>query len=178
MHGILIALCCMVSGTVHSPSGAPIANAQVVFSGPASASATTDVKGGFSVQVAPGRYSIGANARGFIAITADIGSIDRDSTVDVALEPADSPKLRTIGEVRVNGGYGLVRSAIPEMSVSRAQMDALGYSTVLQGLQQIPSVVIQHPDSGAPTAPAVVSLRGPDPSESLVTLDGQVLNDG
>ena len=57
-------------------------------------------------------------------------------------------------------------------------MDALGYSSVLQGLQQIPSVVIQHPDSGAPTAPAVVSLRGPDPSESLVTLDGQVLNDG
>ncbi len=130
------------------------------------------------MQVSPGRYTVGANAGGFIAIQADIGEIDRDSTVNVALEPADSPKLRTIGEVRVNGGYGLVRSAVPEMSVSRSEMDALGYSTVLQGLQQIPSVVIQHPDSGAPTAPAVVSLRGPDPSESLVTLDGQVLNDG
>jgi outer membrane cobalamin receptor len=178
MHGILIALCCLVSGNVHSPSGAPIAHAQIVLSGPANIRATTDAKGAFSVQVSPGRYTMGANAGGFITIQADIGQIDRDSTIDVALEPADSPKLRTIGEVRVNGGYGLVRSAVPEMSVSRSEMDALGYSTVLQGLQQIPSVVIQHPDSGAPTAPAVVSLRGPDPSESLVTLDGQVLNDG
>ena len=140
--------------------------------------ATSDAAGRFSVQASPGRYTLGASARGFIAIQADIGEIDGDSTVNVALEPADSPKLRTIGEVRVNGGYGLVRSAVPEMSVSRTEMDALGYSDVLQGLQQIPSVVIQHPDSGAPTAPAVVSLRGPDPSESLVTLDGQVLNDG
>jgi len=178
MHGILIALCCLVSGNVHSPSGAPIAQAQIVLSGPVNVRATTDAKGAFAVQVSPGRYTVGANAGGFIAIQADIGEIDRDSTVDVALEPADSPKLRTIGEVRVNGGYGLVRSAVPEMSVSRAEMDALGYSSVMQGLQQIPSVVIQHPDSGAPTAPAVVSLRGPDPSESLVTLDGQVLNDG
>jgi outer membrane cobalamin receptor len=178
MHGILVALCCLVSGNVHSPSGAPIAQAQIVLSGPVNVRATTDAKGAFAVQVSPGRYTVGANAGGFIAIQADIGEIDRDSTVDVALEPADSPKLRTIGEVRVNGGYGLVRSAVPEMSVSRAEMDALGYSAVMQGLQQIPSVVIQHPDSGAPTAPAVVSLRGPDPSESLVTLDGQVLNDG
>ena len=64
------------------------------------------------------------------------------------------------------------------MDVSRAQMDALGYTQVLEALQQVPSVVIQHPDSGAPTAPAVVSLRGPDPSEAMVTLDGQQLNDG
>ncbi len=44
--------------------------------------------------------------------------------------------------------------------------------------QQVPSVVIQHPDAGAPTTPAVVSLRGPDPSEAMVTIDGQQLNDG
>jgi outer membrane cobalamin receptor len=178
MHGILIAICCLVSGSVHSPTGAPIANAQIVLTGSTTMRTTTDAAGGFTVQTSPGRYTLGAAARGFTAIQADIGEIDRDSTVDVALEPADSPKLRTIGEVRVNGGYGLVRSAVPEISVSRAEMDALGYSDVLQGLQQAPSVVIQHPDSGAPTAPAVVSLRGPDPSESLVTLDGQVLNDG
>ena len=64
------------------------------------------------------------------------------------------------------------------MDVTRQQMDALGYSDALDGLKQIPSAIIQHPDSGAPTAPSVVSLRGPDPSEALVTLDGQTLNDG
>ncbi len=94
------------------------------------------------------------------------------------LEPSDTPKLRTIGEVTVNGGYTLDRNVIPEMDVSRAQMDALGYTQVLEALQAVPSVVIQRPDAGAPTTPAVVSLRGPDPSEAMVTMDGQELNDG
>ena len=96
----------------------------------------------------------------------------------MVLEPIDTPKLRTIGEVTVNGGLTLDRNVIPEMTVSRAQMDALGYSQALEALQEVPSVVIQHPDSGALAAPAVVSLRGPDPSEAMVTLDGQLLNDG
>ena len=70
------------------------------------------------------------------------------------------------------------RNVIPEMDVTRQQMDAVGYQSALDGLKQVPSAIIQYPDSGAPTAPAVVSLRGPDPSEALVTLDGQTLNDG
>ena len=52
--------------------------------------------------------------------------------LNVVLEPSDTPKLRTIGQVSVNGGYTLDRSVIPEMDVSRAQMDALGYTQVLK----------------------------------------------
>lgn len=178
MHAVLLAVCCLISGNVHAPSGAPIARAQLTLGGSKSSVATSDVKGDFSFAAPPGRYTITAVARGFASVQADTGDVAADTRIEIVLEPVDSPKLRTIGEVRVNGGLALVRNVIPEMDVPRAQMDALGYDNVLEGLAQVPSVVIQHPDSGSPTAPAVVSMRGPDPSEALVTLDGQTLNDG
>ena len=173
----LIAACCLIMGHVHAPSGAPIAQAQIVIDGPKHAIATTDAKGDFSVDGPPGKYVVSASARGYAAVSVST-AIDADSHLDVVLEPGDSPKLRTIGQVNVNGGYSLNRNVIPEMDVTRQQMDAVGYESALDGLKQVPSAIIQYPDSGAPTAPVVVSLRGPDPSEALVTLDGQTLNDG
>ena len=150
----------------------------MIFQGQTSAETSTDPKGNFSISVPAGRYAVTAIARGFATLSFDSGEIVKDSRMDVVLEPADSPKLRTIGSVTVNGGFALARNVIPEANVSRSQMDALGYTNVLEGLAQVPAAVIQRPDSGAPTSPAVVSLRGPDPSEALVTLDGQTLNDG
>jgi outer membrane cobalamin receptor len=178
MLSLLIAACCLVGGNVHSPAGAPIAQAQLTFRGPKSATVSTDAKGTFSVVVPAGRYDLTIVAKGYAGITVNTGELNDGAHISVILEPNDTPKLRTIGQVTVNGGYTLDRNVIPEMDVSRAQMDALGYTQTLQALQEIPSVVIQHPDAGAPTAPAVASLRGPDPSEAMVTLDGQQLNDG
>jgi outer membrane cobalamin receptor len=142
------------------------------------AQTVSDSKGDFSLSLPPGRYNLTATARGYASITVNTGEINGDSRITVVLEPGDSPKLRTIGQVTVNGQFTLNRNVIPEMDVSRAQMDALGYAQVLQGLQEVPSAIIQHPDAGSPTAPSVVSLRGPDPSEDMIMLDGQQLNDG
>ena len=178
MIPILLAVCCTVGGSVRAPSGAPIAHAQLTIRGPQSTTAITDAKGNFSVVIPPGRYNLSIVARGYGTVTVSTGEIGDGAHVDVVLEPSDTPKLRTIGRVTVNGGFTLDRNVIPEMDVSRTQMDALGYADVVQALAEVPSTVIQHPDSGAPTAPDVVSLRGPDPSEAMITLDGQQLNDG
>ncbi|HKU80630.1 MAG TPA: TonB-dependent receptor, partial [Candidatus Tumulicola sp.] len=178
MLPILVAACCLVGGNVHTPAGAPIARAELSFRGPVAARATTDARGNFTLQLSPGRYDLTVVARSFAAVTVDTGEIGEGARIEVVLEPADTPKLRTIGVVTVNGGFTLDRNVVPETSVTREQMDALGYTQVAQALAQVPSVVIQHPDSGAPTTPDVVSLRGPDPSEAMVTLDGQLLNDG
>jgi len=178
MLPILVAACCLVGGNVHTPAGAPIAQAQLTFRGAKSATVSTDAKGTFSVVVPAGRYDLTVVAKGYAVVTVNTGELNDGAHISVILEPSDTPKLRTIGEVTVNGGFTLDRNVIPEMDVSREQMDALGYTQVLQALQEVPSVVIQHPDAGAPTAPAIVSLRGPDPSEAMVTLDGQQLNDG
>ncbi|MBV8067203.1 MAG: TonB-dependent receptor [Candidatus Eremiobacteraeota bacterium] len=178
MLPVLIAVCCLVSGNVHGPSGAPIARAQLTLRGAATLTTTTDAKGNFSVQIPPGRYDLTVVSSGYAPLTVNTGVIGEGARIDVVLEPSDTPKLRTIGVVTVNGGFTLNRDVVPEVDVSRAQMDALGYAQVTSALQEVPSVVIQHPDAGAPTAPDVVSLRGPDPSEAMVTLDGQQLNDG
>jgi outer membrane cobalamin receptor len=178
MH-LLLAVCCILNVHVHAPSGAPIAHAQIVLSGPAHVIAASDAVGNARIQAPPGRYDLTVTARGFVPATVDTGSIVAASNVvDVALEPSNSPKLRVIDKVTVNGWTALDRNVVPSTVVTRAQMDALGYQNVLESLGEVPSTIIQHPDSGAPTAPAVVSLRGPDPSEALITLDGQVLNDG
>ena len=174
----LVAACCLISGSVHTPSGAPIARAAVTLRGPKSVATTTDVKGNFSVTAPPGRYDLTVVAPGYAPVTVNTGAIGESARVDVVLEPSDTPKLRTIDEVTVNGGFTLDRNVIPEVDISRTQMDSLGYSQALDALQEVPSVVIAHPDAGAATAPAVVSLRGPDPSEAMVTLDGQQINDG
>jgi len=175
---ILLAICCLISGHVFTVNGAPVANAHIVLDGPRHLETSSDEAGAFTSQVSSGRYILTAQARGFTTATVDLGGIFQDSTIEVVLERVDAPKLRTIGSVTVNGGFTLQRSAIPEMDVSRQQMDALGYASTVEALAQVPSVIIQRPDAGAPTAPAVVSLRGPDPSEALVTLDGHPLNDG
>ncbi|MBV8530100.1 MAG: carboxypeptidase regulatory-like domain-containing protein, partial [Candidatus Eremiobacteraeota bacterium] len=173
MLSALIAACCLIGGAVRAPSGAPIAHAALTVRGPKTVATTTDAKGSFSVEVPAGRYNLTVVARGYATVTVNTGEISDGARINVVLEPSDAPKLRTIGQVTVNGGFTLNRDVIPEADVSRAQMDALGYSQALEALQEIPSVVIQHPDAGAPTSPAVVSLRGPDPSEAMVTLDGQ-----
>lgn len=178
MLGFLLAVCCLISGHVSAANGVPIAHAHVILEGPKHLEASSEATGDFAVEAPPGHYRLTASAQGFASVTVDTGNIASDSRIDVTLEAEDAPKLRTIGTVTVNGGLTLQRNVIPEAEISRRQMDALGYTNVIESLGQVPSVVIQHPDAGAATAPAVVSLRGPDPSEALVTLDGHPLNDG
>ena len=130
MLPILVAVCCLVGGTVHAPSGAPIARATLTLRGPKIVETTTDAKGNFSVVIPPGRYDLTVVAYGYAAVTVNTGEVAEGSHIDVVLEPTDTPKLRTIGVVTVNSGFTLNRNVIPEMDVSREQMDALGYTQV------------------------------------------------
>jgi len=138
----------------------------------------TDARGSFSISVSPGRYTVEVSASGYASTSA--GPIDAtDGTrIDVALEPLDSPHLRLIGQVTVNGALAVSRNAIPSIDISRDAFERSGYDRVIDGLTEIPSVTFARPNGGASSAPAVVALRGPDPSETLIVLDGQLLNDG
>ena len=169
MLPILVAACCLIGGSVRTPAGAPLAQAQLTFRGPKSTTASTDAKGTFSVVVPAGRYDLTVVAKGYANVTVNTGELNDGARISVVLEPSDTPKLRTIGEVTVNGGFTLDRSVIPEMDVSRAQMDALGYSQAYEALEEVPSVVLQHPDSGAPTAPSKMASK---PLSSSRTLSG------
>lgn len=178
MHSFLLAACCLIGGTVHTPAGAPIAQAHVVLVSPTGRTEmTTDAHGEFAAQSAPGAYDLGIAAAGFVGVSVSLLA-DRDLHLDVALEPTDSPQFRVIARVTVNGATAVVRSAIPAVDLSRADYERSGFDRVIEGLAQIPSVTFARPDGGNGAAPAVVALRGPDPSETLIALDGQLLNDG
>jgi outer membrane receptor protein involved in Fe transport len=173
----LLALCCLVSGHVLSSAGAPVAHAAVDLSGTSIVATRTDAAGAFSVRIDPGTYHIHARAPGYAPTYAGPIVIDHDARIDVSLESLDSTQLRLIGSVRVDGKLALQRDAVPSINVSRNDMEILGLDRITQGLLAVPSVTFARPDGGGDTTPSLVALRGPDPSETLVALDGQIVND-
>ena len=177
MHLIFLALCCLISGNVHAQSGAPLSHVRIALLGVASLDTTSDAKGNFSLSAPQGAYVLSASVRGFSPVAIAL-KVDRDVTVDVALEALDSPKLRQIGTVIVDGRLAPIRGVIPSIDLTRSDFDRLGNDRLIEGLQALPSVTFSRPNGGSAAAISVLSLRGPDPSEALDTLDGQLLNDG
>lgn len=176
---MVLALCCVLHGSVRAQSGGPVVAASVtVLENGSSQHLRTDASGGFLIRVDPGLVTVVATAQGFRSIEIGPIRVDQDERMDIALVPADAPTLRTIATVRVNGMQTGVHQFIPSTEISRMQLDQMGFDRVIEGLAEVPSVTFARPDGGASTAPLPVALRGPDPSETLVTLDGQVLNDG
>ncbi|MBC5799390.1 MAG: TonB-dependent receptor [Candidatus Eremiobacteraeota bacterium] len=177
MNPVLLAVCCMISGNVHAISGMPLAGAGVVVRGSRATPVSSDGKGDFSLLVSPGSYQLAASARGYAPLTVAVKA-DHDVNVQVALEPLDSPKLRQIGSVTVDGRLAPIVGTIPSIALTRSDFERLGEDRVVDGLQTLPGATFARPDGGAASAITVVALRGPDPSESLIALDGQLLNDG
>ncbi|HEY9181463.1 MAG TPA: carboxypeptidase regulatory-like domain-containing protein, partial [Candidatus Baltobacteraceae bacterium] len=177
MFAALFAVCCLVSGFVHAPGGAPISDARITLTGPQSAQTASDAAGHFSIQTGPGTYRVDAVRRGYAPLTVSPIAVNADVTLDIALEPADSPQLRTIGSVTVNGRLARISGAVSSVTLTRADMERTGIDRVSEGLLDVPSLDLQYPHNGGSAGLATVSLRGPDPSETLLTLDGQVLND-
>jgi outer membrane receptor protein involved in Fe transport len=176
----LLAMCCVISGDVRSAAGMPLASAQIDVRGVRSSSdvrATSDAQGHFTLTAGPGSYRLAASARGYAPVTVSVEA-DHDVPVVVTLEPLDSPKLRQIGAITVDGRLAPNVGAIPSAVITRSDFDLLGDDRIIDGLQTLPGATFARPDGGAASAVSVVALRGPDPSESLVALDGQLLNDG
>jgi outer membrane cobalamin receptor len=176
MH-LVLAVCCFIAGTVNGASGGAIAGARILAQGAAQTSAVSGPRGEFSLGVTPGSYRVSVTARGYASVVVAVDA-RRDVSMQIALEPLDSPKLRVIGRVTVDGRLTPIQGTIPSIDVSRADFDRLGEDRVIEGLETLPGATFTRPDGGADSAIAVVSLRGPDPSESLIALDGQLLNDG
>ncbi len=174
-------LCCLISIHVRAASGAPLADARVALTDLTDRHrivARSNERGLASLKVARASYLIDVTHRGFAGARIGPISVRNKDRVEVALQPLDSSQLHVIATVRVNGANQPVRTATPHISISRAEMEREGISHVISALESIPSITIARPNGGSSTAYATVALRGPDPSETLVTLDGQLLNDG
>jgi len=166
---------------VHSAAGRPLSDARIILSDLANGDihlASTDARGDAGINISVGRFILKVARAGYGAASVGPLRIAKTERIDVGLQPLDSSQLQIIASVRVNGAARPVRTATPRISVSRAEMERAGNADVLAALESIPSITVAHPNGGSSTAYATVALRGPDPSETLVTLDGQLLNDG
>ncbi|HVA26635.1 MAG TPA: TonB-dependent receptor [Candidatus Baltobacteraceae bacterium] len=177
MHAFLLAACCLLTGHVHSAAGIPLAGVRIALHGATAASTRSDANGDFTIVAPPGDYRLDASAAGYGSVSIDL-KLEADSTVDASLEALDAPTLRTIAAVTIDGRLTPIRGTIPAITITRADMDRAGDARVIDALATLPGATFAHPDGGGASAISVVALRGPDPSESLVALDGQLLNDG
>jgi outer membrane receptor protein involved in Fe transport len=127
--------------------------------------------------VAPGGYSIGARAAGYTG--AGTRSIDvragSKNDVDITLNPSPD-SLVTIGHVRVNGGETLSTSSAPSVDLDAQSYAERGYTRVSDMLNGVLGLSLIRPAGGNAAAPAVASLRGPDPTETLIDIDGHEMN--
>jgi len=167
--------CCNISGTVRTAEGTPV-RAHAHFAGRSRISVDSDASGRFVLHIAAGSFRLTITAPGFASTATDIVVHDGER-IDVTLEPIGGGRLREISHVTIDGRLSLPRTTVPSREISRADLDAMGYDKVADALGTLPSVTLTRPDGGSPAAPTAIALRGPDPSETRISLDGQPLND-
>lgn len=171
-----------VSGRVTSGDGTPIAGAGVTLEGNgANRVVRADVAGRFALDGVPaGTYVIRVSALGYDRLSGGTIDVHAGEATSVALTLVrSSTSLVTIGRVNTRSGEALSTSSAPVQDLSAQNYAARGYASVADMLaQDAVSTTVIHPSGGNPAAPAVVALRGPDPTETLIDVDGHSVNSG
>ena len=170
-----------VTGTVTATDGTPVAGASVTLSAAGRMkSATTDAHGSFAISgVAFGTYAVHAAAPGFATISEQTVTIDeRSSTISVALERATTNSLTVIGHVRASAGETVSTASAPSVTLSAQDAAAAGVTAVSSMVWNQLNTTPVIPLGGGSNATAAFALRGPDPTETLVDIDGHAMNNG
>lgn len=170
-----------VTGTVTASDGTPIAGASVTLSAAhREESARSDARGAFAIpNVVPGIYAVHAAAPGFAMISQETITIGQaSSTVAVVLERATTNSLTVIGHVRASAGDVVSTTSAPNVILNAQGAAAAGVTAVSSIVWSQLSATPVIPLGGGSNATAVFALRGPDPTETLVDIDGHQVNNG
>jgi outer membrane receptor protein involved in Fe transport len=170
-----------VHGTVRANDGTPIAGASVLLSSYAQRwSARTDAHGDFAIHnVRGGTYALHSGAPGYQAITQRTVTVDAaNSTIAIVLSPATTNSLTVIGEVRAAAGETVSTSSEPTVTLNAQSAAAAGVTSVASMVWPQLSVTPIIPLGGGSNATASFAVRGPDPTETLVDIDGHQQNNG
>ncbi len=170
-----------IAGSVTSADGAKIPGALVVLRGPRSErSSRTDAAGRFDVtDLPPGAYAVSVEALGYDALSGRTVGVRASQTTDLPLSLVrSSSTLVTIGRVQTSGNNTLSTSSAPSTTLDAQTYAAEGYTLMSDLLQNNISTTLVHPLGGSTALPTSVALRGPDPTETLVDIDGHQVNNG
>lgn len=170
-----------VTGSVNANDGTPIAGASIVLASPGvSLSARSDARGAFTVRnVRGGTYALRASAPGYQSISQRTVSIDAaNATFSVSLSPATTNSLTVIGQVQASGGETVSTSSAPTVTLSAQRAAAAGVTSVGSMIWNQLSTTPVIPLGGGSNATQTFAVRGPDPTETLVDVDGHPANNG
>jgi outer membrane cobalamin receptor len=171
----------IVVGKVTTSDGVPIRNALISLQGAGtSESGITDATGNFRISpLAAGTYAIRVSALGFNPLGPRAIGVQKFAPTQLRLDLVrSSSSLTTIGRVQANGGEAVSTSATPVTTVNPQAYAAEGFTRVSDVLQDDISTTLVHPVGGGTILPTSVALRGPDPTETLVDIDGHQVNSG
>lgn len=170
-----------VSGRVTATDETPIAGASVVLTAPGvSKRARSDARGKFKFHhVTAGTYSLRVTAAGYEPLADRTVTIDQlNATLTVVLSRATTNSLSVIGQVRASAGETVSTSSAPTLSLPAQSAAAAGVTSVASMLYPQLSVTPVLPLGGGSNATVAYAVRGPDPTETLVDIDGHKLNNG
>lgn len=170
-----------VTGTVSANDGTPIAGASIALSSQTVArSARSDAHGAFIIKNLPaGTYTLRASAPGYATISQRTVTVDAaNARLDVALAPATTNSLTVIGQVRSTAGETVSTSSAPTVTVDAQRAAAAAITSVGPLIWNQLSTTPVLPLGGGSNATETFAVRGPDPTETLVDIDGHPVNNG
>jgi len=171
-----------VTGTVTSADGRPIAGASIALTGNGPARiAVSDKNGRFHLATVPaGTYVVQASASGYSTLSGRTVAVapNAETSLSLVLPAAQVSSFTVIGTVTTNGSTALSTAPAPSLEISSQPYAQQGVTRVSDILQYQLSTTVIPIIGGGLNAPAAVALRGPDPSETLVAVDGHQVNNG
>ncbi|HEX3670229.1 MAG TPA: TonB-dependent receptor [Candidatus Cybelea sp.] len=170
-----------VTGSVTANDGTPIAGASVVLvMQSTSKTARSDAGGRFTIaNVVPGTYSFHASAPGYETISQRTVTIDSSkASIDITLSRATTNSLTVIGTVRASAGETVSTASAPSITLNAQNAAAAGVSSAAAMVWPQLSVTPVLPLGGGSNATQTFAVRGPDPTETLVDIDGHQMNNG
>ncbi|MBV9055413.1 MAG: TonB-dependent receptor [Candidatus Eremiobacteraeota bacterium] len=170
-----------ISGTVSATDGTPIAGATITISSQGFVRSTrSDRHGHFHLKHVPaGTYSVRASAAAYQTLWQRTVTLDASNhTIALVLAAVTTNSLTVIGQVRASAGETVSTSSAPTISLSATQAAAAAVTSVASMLYDQPSTTPVLPMGGGSNAATVFAVRGPDPTETLVDIDGHQVNNG
>ena len=170
-----------VAGSVTANDGTPIAGATIVLSSPGTSHrAVSDARGSFVFKSLPGgTYALAASAAGYESISQRTVTLDPNNTLlSISLSPATTNSLTVIGEVRASTGETVSTSSAPTATLDAQKAAAAGVPSVGPMIWSQLSTTPVLPLGGGSNATQTFAVRGPDPTETLVDIDGHPVNNG
>jgi outer membrane receptor protein involved in Fe transport len=170
-----------VKGTVTANDGTPIAGALLTLSSPSvTKQAHSDAHGEFKFDDVPsGTYSLQATAPGYQLITQRTVTIGPEShALSVVLARATTNSLTVIGTVQAAAGETVSTASAPSVTLDAQRAAAAGVTSAAAMVWPQLSVTPVIPLGGGSNATVSFAVRGPDPTETLVDIDGHQQNNG